>query len=120
MISFPDAEVCGNALEINVSGTATQGAVGEVSEAGYVLTQNSPNPAAGGKTSFSYTVPKQSNVRIVLADVTGKIVRELVNTSVATGTYDVSIETQGLASGTYLYILEAGNARLVRQLAIQK
>jgi hypothetical protein len=120
VISFPDAAVCGNALEINVTGTATQGSVESRTAEGYVLTQNAPNPAVGGTTTFSYTVPEQVKVRIVLTDVTGKMIRELVNTSVSTGTYDVKIETTGLASGTYIYMMEAGNARLVRQLAISK
>ncbi len=120
VVSFPSAEVCGNALEVNVTGSATAGSVKDVRTVdGYVLEQNAPNPALG-MTSFKYTVPTSSAVRIVLADVTGKTVRELVNTTVGAGTYDVDINTTGLASGTYLYILEAGNARLVRQMAISK
>jgi hypothetical protein len=121
VITFPDAQVCGNALEINVTGTSTAGAVKDVRTAdGFILEQNAPNPAANGTTSFKYTVPTSSDVRIVLADVTGKIVRELVNTHVGAGTYGVDINTTGLASGTYLYIMEAGSARLVRQMAIGK
>ena len=121
VISFPDAGVCGNALEVNVAGSATTGSVKDVRTAdGYILGQNNPNPALGGTTMFNYTVPANAKVRIVLADVTGKIVRELVNTSVSAGTYPVTIETTGLASGTYMYIMEAGNARLARQLSISK
>lgn len=121
VVSFPSAEVCGNMLEVNVTGSATAGSVKDVRTVdGYILEQNAPNPAHGGVTSFKYTVPSSSAVRIVLADVTGKTVRELVNTNVGAGTYDVDVNTAGLASGTYLYILEAGNARLVRQMAIGK
>jgi hypothetical protein len=121
VVTFPNAEVCGNPLEINVAGSATAGSVKDVRTAdGYILSQNSPNPAIGGTTSFNYTVPANAKVRIVLADVTGKITRELVNTNVAAGTYGVTVETTELASGTYMYIMEAGNARLVRQLSVTK
>jgi len=121
VITFPGAGVCGNPLEINVSGKATSGSVKDVRTAeGYILSQNTPNPSVGGVTSFSYTIPTSTAVRIVLTDVTGKTVRELVNSDVSTGTYQVDVNTTGLASGTYLYIMEAGNARLVRQMAVSK
>lgn len=121
LVTFPNAGVCGNALEINVEGSAIAGSVKDIRTAdGYVLSQNTPNPVLGGTTSFTYTVPTQSHVRIVLADVSGKIVRELVNTDAPAGTYAVDVETTGLASGTYLYMFEAGTAHLARQLVIAK
>jgi hypothetical protein len=120
VISFPDAAVCGNQLEISVSGVALPGSVGDVTSDGYILTQNTPNPAVSGTSSFNYTVPEHGKVRIILADVTGKMVRELVNTNVSQGTYTVEVTTSDLASGTYLYIMEAGNARLVKQMVVAK
>jgi hypothetical protein len=119
-VTFPNAKECGNPLAINLTGAATTGSVKDIRTVdGYVLGQNAPNPT-NGSTTFSYTVPTAAAVRIILADVTGKMVRELVNTNVQTGSYEVDVNTTGLASGTFLYIMEAGNARLVRQMVVSK
>jgi hypothetical protein len=48
------------------------------------------------------------------------MMKELVSDKVSSGTYEVKFSTSELASGTYLYIMEAGNARLVRQLVVTK
>jgi hypothetical protein len=71
-------------------------------------------------TTFSYTVPTSTHVRIVLADITGKTIRELVNGSVTAGTHELDVRTSGISQGTYLYIMEAGTARLVRQMVVSQ
>jgi hypothetical protein len=121
-LTFPGAGPCQeNTLTIDIAGEGFEdlGVTDVRTAEGFILGQNAPNPTTGS-TSFSYTVPTSSNVRIILADVTGKTVRELVNTHVSVGSYNVDVSTTGLASGTYLYIMEAGNARLVRQMAVSK
>jgi hypothetical protein len=121
-LTFPGAGPCQeNVLTINIAGEGFEdlGVTDVRTAEGFILGQNAPNPTTGS-TSFSYTVPTSSNVRIILADVTGKTVRELVNTHVSVGSYNVDVSTTGLASGTYLYIMEAGNARLVRQMLVSK
>jgi hypothetical protein len=121
-VTFEGAGPCQeNTVAINLSGTGVTSSVSESRSAdGFVLMQNAPNPVAQGLTSFSYTVPVSAPVRIVLADVTGKVVRELVSGSVAAGTYTVEVQTAGLASGSYHYMLESGATRLVKQLVVAK
>lgn len=121
-ITFPEAGPCSEApLQIDLVGEGFTSSVKDVrTSEGYILEQNVPNPVASGITSFSYTVPQTSQVRIVLADVTGKTVNELVNVKASAGTHEVQLSTSELPSGTYLYIMEAGNARLVRQLVVTK
>lgn len=97
----------------------TQSLKGEVSMKGFVLSQNNPNPATG-KTSFSFTSPTTSDVRITLADITGKTVRELAGGVYAAGEHTVNVMTNDIASGSYLYILETEGVRLVRQMVITK
>jgi hypothetical protein len=121
-ITFPGSGPCAESeLKIDLVGEGFHSSVRDVRTAeGYMLEQSRPNPVATGMATFNYTVPTVSNVRIVLADVTGKTVRELVNDHVAPGTYEVKVATDGLPSGTYLYIMEAGQARLVRQIVVTK
>ena len=92
---------------------------GDVSMKGFVLSQNSPNPASG-KTSFNFTTPSTSAVRIILADVTGKTVRESASGTYGAGAHTVNVKTDDIASGRYVYILESDGARLVRQMVIAK
>lgn len=111
-------------MSVSLSGEAdekpvTQTVKGDVSMKGFVLSQNNPNPATG-KTSFSFTSPTTSDVRITLADITGKTVRELAGGVYAAGEHTVNVMTNDIASGTYLYILETEGVRLVRQMVISK
>ncbi len=111
-------------MSVSLSGEAdekpvTQTVKGEVSMKGFVLSQNNPNPATG-KTSFSFTSPTTSDVRITLADITGKTVRELASGLYGAGEHTLNVMTNDIASGSYLYILETEGVRLVRQMVITK
>ena len=121
LITFPNGGPCQEkTVTINLSGTAEVNAVRDVTPTeGYSLEQNIPNPTSG-KTSISYTVPKETNVRVILTDITGNFVRELVNRHVAGGSHEIQVATSDLSSGTYIYIFESGNIRLVRQMIINK
>lgn len=94
--------------------------VGKVSEMdGFSLEQNAPNPAVG-YTNFTFTAPKQSTVRLYLADMSGKVVREIANSNYSSGKHSISMDTKELASGSYVYILESGATRIMRQMIVTK
>ncbi|HEY6171072.1 MAG TPA: choice-of-anchor D domain-containing protein, partial [Candidatus Kapabacteria bacterium] len=97
----------------------TQSLKGDIAMKGFVLSQNAPNPATG-KTSFSFTTPSTVSVRIILADITGKTVRELANGVYGTGEHVINMLTNDISSGSYVYILESEGVRLVRQMIINK
>ena len=111
-------------MSVSLSGEAdekpvTQSAKSDVSMNGFVLSQNSPNPTTG-KTSFSFTTPSTTDVRITLADMTGKTVRELAVGVYAAGEHTVNVMTDDIPSGSYVYILESEGVRLVRQMVVTK
>lgn len=110
-------------MSVSLSGEADEKPVssvkGEVSMKGFVLSQNSPNPATG-KTSFAFTTPSTVSIRIVLVDITGKTVRELANGVYPRGDHSVNMVTGDIPSGSYVYILESEGVRLVRQMVISK
>ena len=56
----------------------------------------------------------------MLADVTGKVVKELANGNYTAGTHTIEFKTNDLGSGTYIYLLETGGTRLIRQMVISK
>jgi len=74
----------------------------------YMLEQNYPNPF-NPTTVVRYQVPVASTVRLVVYDILGRELSVLVNERKAPGSYSVKFDASGLASGVYLYRLQAGN-----------
>jgi hypothetical protein len=74
----------------------------------YVLKQNYPNPF-NPSTKISYLLPKASDVKLVVYDLLGREVITLVNEFRTAGTHTVEFNASNLASGVYLYRIEAGD-----------
>jgi aminopeptidase N len=86
---------------------------------GIVLLQNSPNPA-NSTTRISYTIDRPMNVNLEITDMPGKILMCPVKAFQTAGSHEVTIDCSGLAAGTYIYKLTAGNSVQVRKLVIVK
>ncbi len=80
-----------------------------------VLEQNFPNPfseAAGNPgTTITFSVPEREYVRLSVYDVTGRKVVLLMDGEADPGRYSVPFDAKGLASGVYIYRLQAGGVR---------
>ena len=73
----------------------------------YQLYQNYPNPF-NPTTNIKYSVKSQtSNVKLIVFDILGKKIAELVNQKQAAGTYEVDFSGNGLSSNVYFYRIEA-------------
>jgi|GEM_PF-1714624 hypothetical protein len=72
----------------------------------YNLYQNYPNPF-NPSTMIIFALPFSSKVKIEVYNLLGEKVRELVNEQKTAGYYEVYFNTTGLASGVYLYMIEA-------------
>jgi len=72
----------------------------------YNLYQNYPNPFNPG-TIIGYALPFSSNVKIEIYNILGVKVKELLNGQKTAGYYSINLNTTGLASGVYLYMIEA-------------
>jgi len=71
----------------------------------YNLSQNFPNPF-NPQTSISFKLPRKSFVKLIVYDLTGKEIIDLVNQSFNPGKYLVSWDAGNLPSGTYFYKIE--------------
>jgi Protein of unknown function (DUF1573) len=71
----------------------------------YALSQNYPNPF-NPSTSIQYGLPARSSVRLVIYNVLGQVVGELVNTEQQAGIQSV-VWNATISSGLYFYRLEA-------------
>jgi hypothetical protein len=76
--------------------------------ASYTLSQNYPNPF-NPTTNIKYSITKESQVSLKVFDVLGREVESLVNMNQKAGSYEVNFNASKLASGVYIYRLEAGD-----------
>jgi hypothetical protein len=76
----------------------------------FELKQNYPNPF-NPSTNISYSLPATSNVSITVYDINGRKVADLLSSSSQTaGQHNVSFDAGNLASGVYLYKINAISA----------
>jgi predicted GH43/DUF377 family glycosyl hydrolase len=87
--------------------------------AAFVLAQNYPNPF-NPTTVIRYQLPVASEVKLVVFDILGRQVTELVNERKSAGTYEVKFDAGRLASGVYLYRLTAGSFVQTRKMLVIK
>lgn len=72
------------------------------------LDQNYPNPF-NPSTTINYSLGERSQVTIRVYDILGSEVATLVNTTQEAGKHNVKFDASKLASGLYIYTLNAGN-----------
>ena len=104
------------------SATITVTSVASVEEntpATFALQQNFPNPF-NPTTTIVYSLPSSGHVALTIYDLSGRIVATLVDAAQSAGSYRVTFDAEGLASGVYLARLTAGSRTAVRKLALLK
>jgi hypothetical protein len=83
------------------------------------LAQNYPNPF-NPSTTINYTLKNAGPVNIRVYNVTGRLVQELVNDRKSAGEHVVSFDASNLASGIYIYRLQAEGKVLIRKMTLIK
>ena len=90
----------------------------------FELSQNYPNPF-NPTTKFKFSVPKESDVTIVVYDIMGRVVKVLAKDKFNAGKYEVdwngtnSVNSQ-VASGVYFYKIVAGGYTDVKKMIMLK
>ncbi len=85
----------------------------------YDLSQNFPNPF-NPTTSIRYSIPKSGFVSLNVYDVLGREVLNIVNQYQQEGSYTVMLDASKLATGMYVYKLEAGSFTSVKKMMLVK
>ena len=83
------------------------------------LAQNFPNPF-NPITTISYSLPKESFVRMRVFNVRGAVVKDLVAETKSAGTHSVTFDARDLSSGLYFYRLDAGDFSETRRMTLVK
>lgn len=85
----------------------------------YVLSQNYPNPF-NPTTKIFYSVRFDVPVNISLFNVLGDKVANIVNSVHKAGSYEINFDATNLASGMYIYRMEAGEFVSIKKMMILK
>ncbi|MCB0731726.1 MAG: T9SS type A sorting domain-containing protein, partial [Ignavibacteriae bacterium] len=85
----------------------------------FELAQNYPNPF-NPSTTITFALPKSSEVQLNVYNILGQQVAQLVNEVKNAGTYSINWDASNLASGTYIYRLQAGNNIIVNKMILMK
>jgi len=70
----------------------------------FVLHQNFPNPF-NLQTSICFQLPVAGNVKLEVYDLTGRLIRTLINDYLPAGDYTCTMDAQDIGSGIYFYRL---------------
>ncbi|UCD64099.1 MAG: T9SS type A sorting domain-containing protein [Candidatus Zixiibacteriota bacterium] len=98
----------------NALAKGTDGLPGEFS-----LGQNYPNPF-NPATDIQFTLPHATHVKLEVFNIMGQRVSTLVDRQMGAGTHSVTFDGGQLASGTYLYRLQAGDKVETKKMSLVK
>ncbi|NOY05420.1 MAG: S8 family serine peptidase [Chlorobi bacterium] len=87
------------------------------------LSQSWPNPASGAAAhnlTIEFSIREANDVNLSLYSIDGKLLRQLIQARLAAGHHATRLDTRSLKSGVYLYVLRAGNDRIVRKMVITR
>ncbi|HET6569532.1 MAG TPA: zinc-dependent metalloprotease [Rhodothermales bacterium] len=85
----------------------------------FALHGNAPNPFSR-TTEIRFDLPEAAHVRLAVYNMLGQEVRELVNADLPAGFQHVTLSTEGLPSGVYLYRITAGTFTETKRMVVAK
>jgi hypothetical protein len=85
----------------------------------FILNQNYPNPF-NPSTNIEFSIPKSEFVTLKVYSILGEEVANLVSEKLTTGQYRCEWDANGLASGVYLYRIQAGEYVEAKKMVMMK
>ncbi len=80
-----------------------------VSPDNFNLEQNYPNPF-NPDTKIKYSLPSESNVKLIVYNSLGEIVKTLISKMQSAGSYEIRFDASGLSSGIYICSLQVNSS----------
>lgn len=106
-------------LNVTGSGTGTSTEVKSEFPSSIALSQNYPNPF-NPSTTIGFALPESGDIKLEVFDMTGRLVRTLLNETRVAGYHEVAFDASQLSSGVYTYNLQTGNTVITRKLTLVK
>jgi hypothetical protein len=85
----------------------------------YTLYQNYPNPF-NPSTTIKFDIPKSTYAKLIIYDILGREVMKLIDEKIEAGSYDISWDGSGYASGTYIYKLVTNDFTDIKKMILVK
>jgi len=85
----------------------------------FALEQNYPNPF-NATTVIPFRIDKAADVKLTVYDMVGNKVRTLINENMDKGSYNINFDATGLATGVYIYRLEANGLMFSKKMMFVK
>lgn len=85
----------------------------------FKLYNNYPNPF-NPSTKIKFDIANQSSARLVIYDILGREIAQLVNEELKPGKYEASFDASKFASGVYFYKLSAGDYLDIKKMVLIK
>ena len=85
----------------------------------FTLSQNYPNPF-NPETVIRFALPEAGYVKGVVYDILGREVTTLLNGEMNSGNHEIMFDAKGIASGVYVFRLEAGKYSSAIKMIVNK
>ncbi|NOS84012.1 MAG: T9SS type A sorting domain-containing protein [Ignavibacteria bacterium] len=89
----------------------------------FSLEQNYPNPF-NPSTKIQFSIPNAAtdlrSAKLEVFDISGKLVKTLLNENLSAGIYEIDFDASGLATGTYFYRLTTNNFTETKKMLMIK
>ncbi len=85
----------------------------------YSLLQNYPNPF-NPETKIRFNIPKLSNIKLIVYDITGRAIETIVNQELQPGRYEYKFRSENYASGVYFYKIQSGDFSQIKRMVLIK
>jgi len=85
----------------------------------FVLKQNQPNPF-NPETTIEYSISSAQDVTLIVYDLLGREIKVLVNEYKQAGNYSIQFDGSKLASGVYVYQINAGRFFDTKKFVLMK
>ena len=118
-------EVCGfSSVALTKNSTGDDEEMAAAIPTAIALQQNYPNPF-NPQTTIAYDLPEATQMRLVIYDMLGQVVRTLVDETQSAGSKRVIWDGRNefgkqVSTGVYLYQLQVGRQQLVRRMVLQR
>lgn len=85
----------------------------------FKLEQNFPNPF-NPVSIIKYEIPEKTNVKLIVYDILGNVIVNLVNEVKSAGSYEIEFDGRNLSSGVYIYQLLTPDFVQTRKMILTK
>jgi len=85
----------------------------------FLLKQNYPNPF-NPTTKIDFSLIEAGHTNLIIYDMLGRKVTELVNDFMKPGTYSVTFDGKDISSGLYIYVLRSGSNQSIKKMMLVK